>query len=104
MLTMSLGMAHTGAPLSQARPGAPPSSPDPSHAQNLQASEQPLKLEYLEQLLLKLIRAKCPDSAENSGDPKPVVLRGAKPEAVVAESSRLEFKMVDEQYVRSTVC
>ena len=61
-------------------------------------------VEHLEQLISKIIEAKLPTSAGKSEDPKPVALGDNEPEDVVAESSqyqssRLEFKTVDELYV-----
>lgn len=50
-------------------------------------------VEYLEQLISKIIEAKLPTSRK-SEDPKPVALGD-----VAAEASRLEFKTVDELYV-----
>jgi hypothetical protein len=128
-------MVHTGAPLTQARPNTPPSSPNdssehvvtlssaqqfiemvtaivamqmasspaskctcshvPPENPTFQASPQPLTLENLEQLLLKLIDAK-------SKPPK--VSEGAKldaPEA--ARASKLEYKTVTEVYASSGV-
>jgi hypothetical protein len=61
-------------------------------------------VEHLEQLISKIIEAKLPTSAKKSEDPKPVALRDNEPEDIVAEasqyqSSRLEFKTVNELYV-----
>ena len=60
-------------------------------------------VEHLEQLISKIIEAKLPTSAGKSEDPKPVAPRDNKPEDVVAEASRLEFKTVDELYVSNGV-
>jgi hypothetical protein len=124
-------MVQTGAPLTQARPSTPPSSPNASsehvvtlsnaqqfiemvnaivaiqiasspiskctfsHAlpenPTFQASAQPLTLENLEQLLLKLIDAKS-EPPKVSEDAKPA----APPEATRA--SKLEYKTVTEVY------
>jgi hypothetical protein len=61
-------------------------------------------VEHLEQLISKIIKAKLPTSARKSEDPKPVALGDNEPEDIVAkasqyQSSRLEFKTVDELYV-----
>jgi hypothetical protein len=136
-------MVQTGAPLTQARPSTPPSSPNTSsehvvtlsNAQEFigmvkavvamqiasspaskctcshvlpenptsQASAQPLTLENLEQLLLKLTGAKSADSGGESEDSESAISEGTQPEDVVALGSRLEFKTVNEVYVSNSV-
>lgn len=109
----------------------PPSSYTPPESPNLQSSTRPLTVKDLEQLFLKLIEKKSPDSAEipetaqpNSLDQALVKLtqvlekvdamnkrEDAKPEAtkhVEAEkqklrASKLEYKLVDEVYVTYSV-
>jgi len=136
-------MVHTGASLTQARPGTPPSSPTdsfehvvtlssaqqfieivsaivamqmasspaskrtcshvPSENPTFQASERPLTLEHLEELLLKLVGAKSTDSAGKSEDSESTSSEDTRQEDVVAPASRLEFKTVYEVYVSSSV-
>jgi hypothetical protein len=67
-----------------------------------QTSSPPITVEHLEQLLLKLIETRSPDSTGVSEAAKPDALGGAQPEAV-AQASRLEFKIVNEVYVSYTI-
>ena len=60
-------------------------------------------VEYLEQLISKIIKVKLPTSAKKSEDLKPVALKDNKLEDVVIEASRLEFKTVDELYVFNNI-
>ncbi|KAF8847949.1 hypothetical protein BDZ45DRAFT_811180 [Acephala macrosclerotiorum] len=89
---MSPEMVHTKATLSRAHPGTPPSSPNLSHAPTLQASEQPLTLEHLEQLLLKLVGPKSTDSAGKPKSHKPASPGDTQAEEVVAEASKPKYK------------
>ena len=68
-----------------------------------QASAQPLTLENLEQLLLKLTGAKSADSDGESEDSESTTSEDTQPEDVVAPGSRLEFKTVNEVYVSNCV-
>lgn len=60
-------------------------------------------IEHLEQLVLKIIKAKLPTSTRKSEDPKPVTPRDNKPEDVVAKALRLEFKTVNKLYVSNSI-
>jgi hypothetical protein len=60
-------------------------------------------IEYLKQLISKIIKAKLLTSAGKSEDPKPVTPRDNKPEDIATEASRLEFKTVNEIYVSSSI-
>jgi hypothetical protein len=71
--------------------GNPPPSPEAS------------VIEYLEQLISKIIKVKLSTSAGKSEDPNPVAPGDNKPEDVAAEASRLEFKTVNEMYVSSSI-
>ncbi|KAG4428231.1 hypothetical protein IFR05_016287 [Cadophora sp. M221] len=68
----------------------PPENP------TFQASERPLTLEHLEELLLKLVRAKSTESAGKSEDSESTTSEDTQQEDVVAPASRLEFKTVYE--------
>ncbi|KAE8440392.1 hypothetical protein EG329_008168 [Mollisiaceae sp. DMI_Dod_QoI] len=68
----------------------------PAEAPALQASAQPLTVEYLEQLIAKIAEVKLTTLAGKSEDPKPIATGDKQPEDVAAEASRLEFKTVDE--------
>ncbi|KAH6692795.1 hypothetical protein BKA61DRAFT_499673 [Leptodontidium sp. MPI-SDFR-AT-0119] len=68
----------------------PPENP------TFQASERPLTLEHLEELLLKLVGAKSTDSAGKSEDSESTTSEDTQQEDVVAPASRLEFKTVYE--------
>lgn len=91
---MSPEMVHTRALLSRAHLGTPPSSPNLSHA---------LILEYLKQLLLKLVRVKSTDSARKPKSHKPASPRDTQAEEVVVETPKLEYKVNNIQIPDSTV-
>ena len=60
-------------------------------------------VEYLEQLISKIIKVKLPTSAKKSEDLKPVAFKDNKLKDIIAKALKLEFKTINKLYVSNNI-
>jgi hypothetical protein len=107
-------MVHTGAPLTQAHPSTPPSSPNDSseHVVTLSSAQQFIEMvtAIVAMQMASSPASKCscshvpPENPTFQASPQPLTLEGAKPDAPeAARASKLEYKTVTEVYASNGV-